>query len=398
VIVYLSADGVLNALGWSQVARLLMGLAKQGLHYHLVSMERPDRLADSAARRRAAHDLASAGVEWTPITYSTSGGPAMATNLARLAAAAALIVPRGGLVHARGYHGAACARLLRARRVRYVFDARGYWIDERLDAGRLFTRPAVLATARAVERRLYRDAAAVVTLTELQADDVRRGELGRYDGPVLTIPTCADFDAFRLREDGAAEPPHPELGGPCVLGLVGSINASYHMTEAVRLARRVLELSPDAKLVVLSEQREAFRALCEAEGVPATRTLVETVPHARVPRWTPWLDWGLQLLVTRRSKRASMPTKLAEFFASGVRPVHHGCNDEVGRWVERAGSGVVLRDLSEGSLEEAARSIASITARPRDVAALRRARAVAEPHFSLTSGIARYASLVQELS
>ena len=116
--------------------------------------------------------------------------------------------------------------------------------------------------------------------------------------------------------------------------------------------------------------------------------------HDQIQRWVPRIDWGLMVLATTPAKRASMPTKLAEFLAAGVRPIHHGCNDEVGRWVRDAGTGVSLEDLSDAAIASA---VATITESRRDVERLRRGRSIAEPHFALARGIERYQGILKRL-
>src|SRR5262249_17875697 len=115
----------------------------------------------------------------------------------------------------------------------------------------------------------------------------------------------------------------------------------------------------------------------------------------RVASYIASLDWGMLLLAETFAKRASMPTKLGEFLAAGVRPIHYGCNPEVGHWVRRTGSGLSLPDLDDDTLERTARSVASATG---DANVLSSARDIAEQHFSLRGALARYASLIRSLT
>jgi hypothetical protein len=207
---YLTIDGLLQPLGYSQVFRVVEGLARRSLPYAVVSMEREEDLASKPRVAELSAKLSSVGVDWTPLAYRQGGGRSAASNVAQLTAAAIARVRRGdvGLVHARSYHGAAVALAVRAAtRVPYLFDTRSYWIDERLEAGRWFQRAPVLATARALEKLLYQRAAGAVTLTRLQAEDIAGGRFGRWrDRALEVIPTCADFDEFSLRpREQAAE-------------------------------------------------------------------------------------------------------------------------------------------------------------------------------------------------
>ena len=136
-------------------------------------------------------------------------------------------------------------------------------------------------------------------------------------------------------------------------------------------------------------------SVADERGIPPGRRLITSVPHERMHQWLPWIDFGLMLLVKpNQAKRASMPTKLAEFFATGVAPIAHGANAEVSAWVERTGSGLGLCDLAIESLEEAVDFVAQGVP---DADVLVRAREVARNHFSLDSGAARYDALFRSI-
>ena len=100
------------------------------------------------------------------------------------------------------------------------------------------------------------------------------------------------------------------------------------------------------------------------------------------------------LVGPQQAKRASMPTKLGEFLATGVVPIAHGANAEVADWVRRTGSGLVLEDLSMESLERVADFVMRGVPES-DV--LANARLVSENHFSLESGARRYDALFRNV-
>ena len=399
-ILYLTFDGVLEPLGFSQVARVLGGLAGRGVPYVLLSFERDTDLRDPERVHRVSRFLHEAGVEWHHLPYARGGALAAARNVSNaLAAVLRLCATRRiAAVHARSYVAGSVARAVRALTGRpYLFDVRGYWIDERRDEGRWFSNERVLGAARRWERQLYKNAAAVVTLTELQAQDILSGRFGPWDTrPVVAIPTCADFDEFEIESNGRSKRPatYPQqLEGKLVLGLIGSLNVSYLVEESLRLAELVLHARQDAHFLIITRQLAEFDALVRPR-FPADRFSLVTVEHHAMPNWLPIIDWGLLLLSNSPAKRGSMPTKLAEFFAAGVRPVHYGCNEEVARWVRATGSGCVLDGTDEPELRRAADLITG-SSRDRDV--LLAARRVAESHFSLRSGLDRYEALVERL-
>lgn len=299
------------------------------------------------------------------------------------------------LFHCRSYFGAFFPAVAGAfGSAPYVFDTRGYWIDEKVEAGRWFQDPSSLAIARWVERELYNRASAVVSLTELAATDVREGRFGRPRCPErsICIPTSVDFEKFSLER---REPPDAFLREGPIIAYVGSVNASYEYRKSVQLASLILRGEPKAKFLALTGQTEQMESLADEFAIPSGRRLITRVAYDEIHRWLPWIDVGLILRVGfNRANRASMPTKLSEFFATGVTPITHGANSEIADWVQKTGSGLALDDLSDASLERAADF--AVSGRP-DIEALVRARLRAERHFSLDAAARRYDALFQRV-
>lgn len=403
-LLYLTQDGLLEPLMHSQVVRVVERLAALGWRYRIVSLEKERDLSDGSRVRRLRQRLDRSGIAWeyAPFDWGQSSRSA-AQNLGFLTRRAIELAQRGRIrgIHARAYVPAVAALAAwNATRIPWIFDARGYWIDERLEEGRWFTSPLRLGVARGLEHQLFCTASGVVTLTELQAQDVeaRFKPLGRR--PVRCITTLADFDDFVRRPLAELHSVSPELVERLrdrrVIAIVGSINSSYLVDETLDLARRTLERGPKMHLLVLSGQRDEYRRRLLALGVPETKFTLVRAEHDAMPQWLSLVEWCLLLLQPNSAaKRASMPTKLGELFASGVRPLQFGCNTEVSEWVRRAGTGVVLDDVSPASLDQAAGRV--VTSEALSVEAIEKARQATAPHFSLAAGSARYDALLTEV-
>ncbi len=401
---YVTADGIMEPVGFSQVARVVMALAERGWPYTIVSLEKEGDLARTEKRAAVQRALEAKGVCWRPIAYDWSQtGQAALQNLKALTQATVKELRSSdvGLVHARAYHGALAAFAgWLSTGVPYLFDTRCYWIDERLEEGRWFTSPVRLAVARGVEQNLFRSAAGVVTLTELQASDVRGGRFGALGEQVVQcVPTCADYDDFVRRPLSQLTSVPADvvraLKGTLSLGIVGSLNRSYLVDETLELCRRVLARVPHARVLILSAQTDAYRQAVQRAGLDEARVIITRADHDAMPHWLSLIDYGLLLLQPASpAKRASVPTKLAEFFAAGVRPVQFGCNSEVSDWVRRAGSGFVLDAVDGAGLERAAAWIASEGRPQRELVT---ARERTEGHFSLRAGVDRYERVLRAL-
>jgi len=399
---YLTFDGLLEPLGRSQVLSYLLPLAACGFPYTVVSLERERDLAESSSVESLERELAAQNIHWVHAPFQTGGVRAVLANCRTVLSAARELIRREDirLIHARSYVPAMIARLLRRRfSTPYIFDLRGYWIDELRDEGRWFTNTVAYKMGKRIEKRLIRDAAALVTLTQIQADDLRRDGLlsGEREKPVEVITTCASYEEFRPDRQTNGSLPAEVLArckGKLTVGFVGSINASYSMDESLAFFRYLLEERKDAHLICLTRQVAEMKKLLDKHQIPESAYTLRTVAHTMMADWLPLMDWALLLLRTRYAKRGSMPTKLAEFFAAGVRPIQYGCNAEVSAKIREAGTGLVLDGLTEADLREAARVVAS---RPRLTEEIARARMLTEAHFSLEAGVDKYAALLGKL-
>ncbi len=405
-LLYVSFDGVLQPLGFSQVVRVIVALARHGFPYHLLSVERTRDIEDRANVEHVRSTLSRFGVGWTAIGVDLNGSAARSAEaFARMSASVLRIVRRSriALVHARGYQSALVAEAAkRLTDIPYLFDARGCWIEERPE---WFSTPSSYAAGKFVERHLYRDAKAVVTLTALHAREVVDGAFGRRDATrVIVVPTCADYHEFGISSSRPAKPSSStvvpldiqrRLRDKNVIAIVGSLNRSYATDSALRLAGFACEASDTAHLLVLTQQREAYVDALSHTGMSPDRFTVASARHDEMPQWVHWIDWGILLLPDLAAKRGSMPTKLAEFFAAGVRPIVHGCNVEMMKWVRRAGSGFVLDSIDDSCVRMAAKRVVDTAP---DAETIARARDITAPHFGLQAGVERYATLLRAIA
>jgi len=349
--------------------------------------------------------LASSGVGWitqqADLVHSIRSSAAAVASMTRAALRIA-DAQNIELIHARGYQSAGVARVVRLLRgVPYLFDARGCWIEERAKPGDWFSGPKRYALGKGLERELYTSACAIVALTTLHATDIR-AEYPGQNGPIEVIPTCTDYDDFELRRSRPDKPTRSATLSPdlvetlrnkTVIGVVGSLNSSYLVDAALKLTAYATRESRNIRLLVLSRQATEYLRIIETAGIPTETVTYAESRHEDIAEWLQWIDWGFLLLPEVAAKRGSMPTKLGEFFATGVRPLAHGCNSEMISWVTRSGSGLVLDQVDDGSLKWAASQLS----RPGDFAALQRARDITEPHFGLKQGLDRYGQLLASL-
>ena len=138
-VLYISYDGALEPLGQSQILPYLRGLASLGAVTTLISFEKHSDIEDINQVKAVQAELAAHEIRWIPLIYHKRP-TLLATSfdlLVGLVRAGAVVrKDRVQVIHARSYVAALIAWILnRLLGVRFIFDMRGFWADERVDGG-----------------------------------------------------------------------------------------------------------------------------------------------------------------------------------------------------------------------------------------------------------------------
>jgi glycosyltransferase involved in cell wall biosynthesis len=420
-VLYISYDGMLEPLGESQVVAYLERLADRAT-ITLLSFEKPADLADGARVSAMRVRLDRSGITWIARSY-TKRPPVLSTAfdiirgcvVARRWARAPSTIhaapstehaapstqhPAPGIVHARGYVPALIAlHLKRAFAARFLFDMRGFWVDEKVEAGQWSAGGLLFRVGKWCERRFFAEADAIVSLTAAGVREFPRLGHVRAGVPVVVIPTCADLDRFQPAPAGSAESDRRrrELGihGALVIGCVGTLSNWYLREETLSyLAWLSTRFERMKALIVTREDHDRLRADAVRAGLPADRLVLARAPFEDMPALMRLMDAGVFFIRVCFSKRASAATKLAEFLGCGVPVIINDGIGDSGDLVRASEVGVVLPDISRAAFEASEAAVRSLLV-DRGVAA--RSRATAAREFSLAEGAVRYAQLYDTL-
>lgn len=390
-ILYVSYSGMLEPLGQSQVFAYQEQVARTRV-VHLVSFERERDWRDRARRDVVARRMREAGIRWHPLRYHKRPAvAATAWDVARGVALCCWLARRHalGIVHARSYvPGLIALASKRLTGARFVFDMRGFWVDERVDGG-LWNRDGRLyAIGKRLERRLLLGADHVVTLTRAAVTEMRGWpDLATALPPISVVPTCTDLDRFRpqprLRDEGF------------VLGYAGSAGTWYLFDHVLRSFSLLLELRSDARLLVLNRgEHEFILARAAIAGIPRPSLELHDVQHDAVADQMARMHAAVFFIRPAYSKIASAPTRLGELLGCGIPCLsNHGVGDMT-EVLERDRVGVALRDFGDEAIRDALSRLLALAEEP---GITERCADSAQRHFSLDDGVRSYQSIYERL-
>jgi glycosyltransferase involved in cell wall biosynthesis len=374
---YICYFGLREPLVQTQVLPYIRELVGGGVSMSLLTFE-PERFDETAWRGR----LRNEGIEWHTLRYHKR--PTLPATLYDIVLGAFRVVRIARrqdiqILHGRSHVGAAIGAL--AKRLcgaRLIFDFRGYLAEEYVDRGNWRAGGLLYRLTKAAERWLLRDADGVVFLTET----VLRGA-GNPSGVVEVIPCCVDIDRF-------ASATRADLGvaDRVVYVYTGALGGYYLIDEMVQLIRT----DPRAFALILTQSAPGpvTAALERAGFTPADYRVLAVAPE-EVPRYLRAADVGVSLIRTSFCRRASSPTKFAEYLAAGLPVISTAEIGDLDEQIAAHRVGVLLRTFDTEAYAEAIRAITELR---RDPQLADRCRALARAEYHLHEvGGARYRRL-----
>lgn len=393
-----------DPLGQSQVLPYLVGLSKLGYLISLISCEKVSRL--SQHEKTIDEICQKANIDWQPIQYSKRP-PVLSTlyDLMKIRKRAYQLHAKKDfqVVHCRSYLAALIGLSLKKRKgLRFVFDMRGFWADERLD-GNIWTlsNPVyrrIYSFFKRKEIAFFSKADYTISLTQAGKKEIHSwSEISNQPIPIEVVPCCADLDFFKrkctqipmlksLRKRLKIEPDN------FVLGYLGSIGTWYCLDEMLLFFRKLLQKKPKAKfLFVTTEAPEIILAAAEKLQIPADAFIIESAARKEVPGYLALMDCGIFFIKPLFSKTASSPTKQAEMMAMGLPII---CNDigDTGAIVRENKIGISLHDFSVEEMKRAIDAIPLLMKIPKY-----KIRKAAIDCFALSKGIENYASVYEKI-
>ncbi len=390
---YISYDGMLEPLGQSQVLAYLKPLAVNR-SIHLISFEKSADWKNLTQRKHLAQQIVSAGIVWHPLLYHRRMS-ALATAwdiLCGISLGLWLILRyRISVVHARSYVPSVMAIALKSLAgVKYIFDMRGFWADERLDGG-LWPRNGIMyRIAKNFERRFLLAANHVVSLTHSAVHEMRGFDYLQGCMPSVTvIPTCADL--MRFKPLG----PKSDSGG-LVFGYVGTVGTWYLFEEVAKCFSLILSIRPDSRFLIVNRNEHGFILdRLALAGIPNSIVELVSADHTDVPKYISRMDAGIFFIKQVFSKQASAPTKLAEFLGCGIPCLSNSGVGDMADVLEGDQVGVAIKAFDDESMLAALHQLIKMVDDPNTT---NRCVASAQRHFSLDEGVRLYEKIYQSLS
>lgn len=400
-VLYISYDGMTDPLGQSQVLPYLIALSGHGYEFTILSFEKKARFEKE---KNIINSICqNSGIKWIPLRY-TKTPPVLSKMYDRWrmtrTSSALYKKYKFDLIHCRSYIAAEMGLKLKKKYgVKFLFDMRGFWPEEKIDSGQWNLNNPIYRRAyrhyKKKEKEFLNNADGIISLTAA-AKRVLLANMDFMKLDVRVIPCCADLEHFNfdIIDKGEASRLREELGAGTnkILTYLGSLGGWYMTKEMFLFFKKVLIKYPDFVMLMLTkDDPEKVSYLATEAGIPPGRIKTRYAVRKELPAYLSLSDLSIFFIRPSFSKIASSPTKHAELMGMGVPVV---CNDigDTGMIVEETNTGLVVKEFTEEEYDRVIENLDGLMTIPRE-----KIRAAAFQYFNLENGVSEYLKLYEKI-
>ena len=368
---YITYDGLLDPLGQSQILPYLINIALNQNGLCILSFEKKERfLSDN---NKLKEKLAAYSIIWIPLIFTKRFYfLGKVWDLFRMYFFAILIsyLYEPKIVHARGHISAQVSLLLKnIFGLKYIFDFRGLWVDERVDKGgwnlNNYIHRLQYKIFKNNERKILKNADHIVVLTNAVVKEVIN--IGsQFAKNITVIPCCADFEHFILANYITRNASRKKLNIPedsTILGYLGSVGSMYLISKFFKLVQLAINNNDNIYVLALTQDKDLF--INEMNNyLPVKYHSIFTIISANrdeVAELLPAIDILVAFTKPSYAKISMSPTKMAESFACGIPIISNYGVGDVETITNDLDGGIIIDVDSEEELEHTAINLKNLT-------------------------------------
>ena len=256
------------------------------------------------------------------------------------------LIPRGKIIHCRGYFAAIAA--LNSRRFEHVvFDMRSLWVAENIAAGNLVEDSLITRYWTELEFQAIAKSSIVIGVSDPMGVYVKRlVSSACYE----TVPIAVDVARLGYRAT-SSRAVRSQLGLSLLKPVAvysGSFGLSGINVDAlVNLIAKLTNLTPELQVLILSsEPRSVVESLANRVGLSPSRYRHVTASPSELGTFLSAADFGFHALPYQPDSDTRLGTKIVEYWANGLPVVVSSTVGAAAKICEEQSIGVVV-DLDD---------------------------------------------------
>lgn len=397
-VIYLTYDGLTDSLGQSQVIPYLNKLCESGYKIYIISCEKKERMGSIHSIRNVLHS----NIHWQFTSYTKR--PAVLSTLfdifkiRRIAKKTLETHTNIYLVHCRSYITSLAGLWLKRKYgIKFIFDMRGFYADERVD-GKIwnlnnFLFKMIFNYFKKKEKQFLNESDYTVSLTESGKEEILKWDV-KKDIRIEVIPCCTDQNLFSAHNISDTNKKDLQLklkiqDSDFIISYLGGMGTWYIPAEMFSFFNAISVLKPQAKfLIITNDDAEEVRKKAIASNTELSKIIITSAKRDEVPTLLSLSAVNMFFIKPVYSKKASCPTKLGEALCMGIPVICNSGVGDVDRIINSMGSGILVEKFTEASYKKTLAHLDDLVNLSAE-----EIRTQALPYFSLESGVQKYKAI-----
>ena len=392
-----------DPLGQSQVIPYLIGLSKKGFVFHLISCEKKNKFfAQKDLIRKLFQEN---DITWHPLIY-TKSPPVFSTvwDILRMSKKAFRLhrQEKFSIVHCRSYIASLIGLAMKRKKgVKFIFDMRGFWADERIEGGIWNLKNPVFKMVysyfKKKEKEFFSEADYTISLTQAGKKEIQFWKNLKQPVHVEVIPCCADFNLFspeKINQSLQRELKNKFsiAESDFILSYLGSVSTWYRLDEMFRFFKFIQKKKGNSKfLFITTDSKEFILDRARKNEVKENDIIITSSSRKDLPTFLVLSQLSIFFYKDGFSRCAVSPTKQAEVMGMGIP---HVCNSGVGdveAIVKDSGAGFAVTKFDDAEFEKAFSFITEMKITKDEI------RNAGIKYYSLDKGVDKYAGVYAKL-
>lgn len=391
-VLYISYDGITEPIGQSQIVPYIKGLSHKGACFTVLTFE-----------KKIDHDPAietfGNEIRWRKLAYHKNP-PIISTFYDTIKGIikgiSILAKEKIRIIHARGYVSSGIALILkRIFGAKFIFDMRGMWAEEKVDAGAWKKDGLWYKITKYFEKIFCLKADEIIVLTHNFKNDLSKAPYAKNKN-VNVIPTCTDTCQF-LPNIPKSTNQGPGLNAKFTLIYLGSLGTFYGLEEMIGFFSTLSKHYTDNPLflILTNNPSSSIHELMRLRKIPEENYMVKQVPYKELNKVLPTASASLMFYKRMLSGQGCCPTKFGESLACGLPVIINSGIGDTEEIIEKENVGIVVHEFSDKAYDKAVEQMIKLLS--EGDALKQRCRAAADKYFSLADGTEKYWQIYKKL-
>lgn len=386
-----------DPLGQSQVIPYLKYLSKE-YEIHLFSFEKPNN-KDLVYKIKSI--LKSNNINWTPITYTKS--PPVFSKIYDILKFFLIVnknfkIHHPKLFHCRGHYITSLIglRFRKQKKVKYVFDMRGFWADERVD-GKIwsldnFIYKKIYNYFKSKEKEFLQYSDYTISLTETGKKEIVSWDLPNQS-KIKVIPCCTDESLFQTKN---IQNVRAELGynkDDFIISYVGSIGTWYMLDEMLDFFKCLQLKKPKAKFFFITKDNpQLILEKVKSKRIEISSIKIQPSSREMMSSYIGASNFSIFFILPVFSKKASSPTKMGEIMNLGIPIICNSGVGDVDEIMEKSMPELLVKEFSNNEYERVIDLITN-NYQPNQ----KKIVETSNSYYSLKKGVEKYKEVYKEI-